>query len=153
MAAELGLGTVPWGTLAEGFLTGKHTRENLSKNSGRGETVSKHAAKQKNWDILDEVIKVAAEIKRTPAQVALNWMLAKGATSPLVGTRSVEQLEESIKALEFELTAEQIDRLDKVSLPSELPFPTSFGPQSSKYLDAGVKISPSYTARTAAFFK
>eukprot|EP01097_Dermamoeba_algensis_P000245 TRINITY_DN1087_c0_g2_i2.p1 TRINITY_DN1087_c0_g2~~TRINITY_DN1087_c0_g2_i2.p1 ORF type:complete len:364 (-),score=77.70 TRINITY_DN1087_c0_g2_i2:90-1181(-) len=153
MASELGLGTVPWGTLAEGFLTGKHTRESLSKDSGRGETVSKHASKQKNWEILDEVTKVAAEIKRTPAQVALNWMLAKGATSPLVGAKNVEQLEETIKSLEFKLTAEQVERLDKVSLPSEIPFPSSFGPLVGKYLDAGVKISPSFTEHSSTFFK
>ncbi|CAG8438860.1 5146_t:CDS:2 [Acaulospora morrowiae] len=104
-SAELGIGTVPWGFLAEGRV----------KDSW-----------EKNWEILDEVKKISKEVNRSPVQVALNWIAQKpGITSSLIGARTKAQLVENIKALEFKLTPEQINRLDNVSEPP-MSFPQSF---------------------------
>ncbi|CAG8517877.1 8047_t:CDS:10, partial [Gigaspora rosea] len=132
--AEFEVGIVPWGCLAEGFLTGKYTRESIA-NTKKGSNMSDYrsnsaigfAEDEQNWKILDEVIAIAAEIKRSPVQVTLNWISQKpGITSPLVGARTKAQLVENLKALEFKLTPEQMERLDAVSAPKHIPFPYSY---------------------------
>ena len=75
---------------------------------------------------MDVVREIAAETKKTPSQVSLNWMLRQGITSPLVGARTVAQLEENIGALDFTLTDEQFKRLNTVSSNPEPPFPHHF---------------------------
>ncbi|GBC06187.1 hypothetical protein RclHR1_06680003 [Rhizophagus clarus] len=126
--AEHNIGIVPWGVIAEGFLTGKYSRGSAESKSGfRNRSITKSSQSEKCWKILDEVKAVANEIGRTPVQVALNWTMQKpGVTSPLIGAKTVEQLEENLKALEFKLTPEQMKRLDDVSEPSEVPFPYGF---------------------------
>ncbi|MCU1375847.1 MAG: dehydratase [Actinomycetia bacterium] len=59
---------------------------------------------------------VATELDRTPAQVALNWVLhRKGITSPLVGARTVEQLDDTLGAVGWQLEPEMVERLTSVS--------------------------------------
>ncbi|KAF0530778.1 aldo/keto reductase [Gigaspora margarita] len=129
--AEYDVGIIPWGCVAEGFLTGKHTRESIAEKASdtgnyRNSALIKTAKKEQNWKILDEVIAIATEIKKSPVQVALNWMSQKpGITAPLVGARTKAQLVENLKALEFKLTPEQMARLDAVSAPNDIPFPYS----------------------------
>ncbi|CAG8807602.1 8953_t:CDS:2, partial [Racocetra persica] len=128
------VGIIPWGCVAEGFLTGKYTRGSINsiKNSGdirhlRDVSLISLAGQEQSWQILDEVKAIAAETKRIPVQVALNWILQKpGITSPLIGARTKAQLVENLKALEFKLTPEQMTRLDAVSETNRPPFPYSF---------------------------
>ncbi|KAI8320110.1 aldo/keto reductase [Martensiomyces pterosporus] len=132
-ASYLGLGTVPWGILESGFLTGKYSRSDFEGATDQGTfrkaLVAGAAANAQAWDVLDEVKAVAQEVGRTPAQVATNWALQRpGVTSILAGARTVDQLKQNLEALEFTLTPEQIARLDKVSEPSptQVPFSTRF---------------------------
>jgi len=145
LCTEAGLGVVPWGILAEGLLTGKHKKGAVEASSGRKDSVGRHLNSDKNVEILAEVVKIAEEVKRTPAQVAINW-LAQKRTVPLVGARTVAQLEDNIAALEFKLSAEHIERLNKVSAPS-LGFPFSFISNPSPFIDGGLKVK----ARTTEF--
>ncbi|KAF9281439.1 hypothetical protein BGZ74_002358 [Mortierella antarctica] len=138
MCAEYGLGIVPWGILAEGFLTGKHTKEEAGLTKRQ---VTGHTANPKNWRILDEVRAIAAECDKTPAQVALNWTMQKpGITSPLLGVRTMEQLEDNLGALEFMLSSEQMSRLDQVSNPASWPFPYEVVVNMSRYAGRGIEI-------------
>ncbi|KAJ1877906.1 hypothetical protein H4R99_000059 [Coemansia sp. RSA 1722] len=126
--AHLNMATVPWGVLDAGFLTGKYKPEdfeNPNSASFRQQMVNWSLGLNKSWDVLDEVKKIAKEIGRTPAQVATNWIMQKpGVTSILVGARNVTQLKQNLEAMEFTLTAEQMERLDAVSAPmrSQIPF-------------------------------
>ncbi|CAG8690837.1 11882_t:CDS:2, partial [Racocetra fulgida] len=71
-------------------------------SSFRSAAITKAANEEQNWKILDEVIAIAAETKRSPVQVTLNWMSQKpGITSPLIGARTKAQLIENLSALEF----------------------------------------------------
>ncbi|CAG8577589.1 44842_t:CDS:10 [Gigaspora margarita] len=148
--AEYDVGIIPWGCVAEGFLTGKHTRESIAekindKSNFRTSAVGRAAKKEQNWKILDEVIAIAAEVKRTPVQVALNWMSQKpGITSPLVGARTKAQLVENLEALEFKLTPEQMARLDAVSAPNDVPFPYSIYAEMDKFVGKGIKTPEKY---------
>ncbi|KAG0021957.1 hypothetical protein BGZ81_008736 [Podila clonocystis] len=138
MCAEHGLGIVPWGILAEGFLTGKHTKEEAGSTKRQ---VTGHFADPKNWRILDEVRAIAAECDRTPAQVALNWTMQKpGITAPLLGVRTLEQLEDNLGALEFTLSSDQMSRLDQVSNPASWPFPQEVFQNLNRFVGLGLEI-------------
>jgi hypothetical protein len=63
---------------------------------------------------------------RSPSQVSLNWLVQQpGKPIPIIGARKVAHLEDNLGALDFTLSAEQIDRLNKAS-SFDLPFPYSF---------------------------
>jgi aryl-alcohol dehydrogenase-like predicted oxidoreductase len=76
--------------------------------------------------VLDSVLAVAAETGATPSQVSMAWLRGRATPSdthlPIIGPRSVAQLEDYLGALEVELTAEQLARLDAVSaVPAGVP--------------------------------
>ncbi|ELR21933.1 oxidoreductase, putative [Acanthamoeba castellanii str. Neff] len=128
MAKANDIGIIPWGALAEGFLTGKH-KKGQPTDTKRGEFLERHFSEERNWKIVDEVVAVAKEIDRPAAQVALNWLAQKpGVTSPLVGARTLDQLKENIAALEFTLSPDHMQRLDQVSERpiAQQPFPRNF---------------------------
>lgn len=75
------------------------------------------------WDLLDELYAVAEEAGKHPAQVAINWLLQRPAvTAPIIGARTMEQLEINLGSSGWSLDAEQMARLDRVSQPG-LPYP------------------------------
>lgn len=141
MCADLGIGIVPWSVLAEGFLSGKHSRDKQNADSKRGVQVNSHVKQERNWSILDEVKAIAKECNRTPAQVAVNWTLQKpGITSPLIGARTLEQLQDNLGALEFTLSQAQMARLDNVSNPAEWPFPHDVVRNLERFTGMGIEI-------------
>lgn len=117
-ARESGMGVMPWSPLAGGFLTGKYRREDTSA-TGRlsgANPFGDSKFSDRNWDILAVLNAVAGEQDRTPAQVALAWVMAqRGVISTLAGARSVAQLTGNIAATEVTLTGEQMNRLHEVS--------------------------------------
>jgi len=138
MCQDQGLGVIPWGALAEGFLTGKHKKGDINQESGRKETVGRHMNNDRNFEILGEVIKVAEEVKRTPAQVSINWLASKG-TIPLIGAKTVAQLEDNLGSIDFKLSESHIERLEKPSAPVH-QFPYSFLSNASVFVDAVAKV-------------
>src|SRR3954470_2391465 len=125
MAREMGLGVVSFSPLGGGVLTGKYGREDLKPTDPvAGETAgsrkSLNAAlgmvTERTLAIADVVKEVASELDRTPAQVALAWTLgAPGVAAPIIGARTITQLEDNLGALEVALSASQRARLDEVS--------------------------------------
>ena len=87
----------------------------------------------KNILITEEVIKIAKEIDHSPAQVALNWIrqghdipsIHKNRIIPIIGARKESQIKDNIECIEFELSNEQLKRLDEISR-IELGFPHDF---------------------------
>jgi aryl-alcohol dehydrogenase-like predicted oxidoreductase len=118
MAQEMGLGTVLWSPLAGGVLTGKYSRRNpVPADSARGDfNVALGGVTDRNLAIADVVTEIAAELGRTPAQVALAWALGRpGVTAPIIGARTPAQLLENLGALEVVMDSAQLARLDEVS--------------------------------------
>lgn len=119
-AREAGLGLVPWSPLAGGFLSGKYSRDQ-KENSGRlsgpnpfGDSKFTEA----NWQTLEVLKQVAAEVGRPPAQVALAWALSRpGVTSTLIGASKLEQLHDNLAALHLTLTPAQLQTLTAASAP------------------------------------
>ncbi|WNG17934.1 aldo/keto reductase [Cystobacter fuscus] len=114
MAEAFGIGVLGYSPLGGGMLTGKYRRG----ESGRAQTflsvfVHKEDDGNKNA-ILDVVQGIADDAGVTPGEVAIRWSMTKGVI-PIVGPRTTEQLITNLRAAELELSAEQIERLDKVS--------------------------------------
>lgn len=127
LCIEENVAVIPWAPIGSGFLSGKYSGyEKPAAGRLTGEAAEsswKNRLKESNYRILDEVKKVANENDKTPAQVALNWLLAKkGVTSPIFGARTLEQFEEDMGAIGWRLSAEDWQRLDAASaLPEEYP--------------------------------
>lgn len=132
MAHDLGIGVLPWSPLAGGVLSGKYNRADL-KHDKSGQFSPSSTRKdinlrtgrlsERNLAIAEGVKEIAAEINATSAQTALAWtMLNPAVTSPVLGARTLAQLEDNLAALEVTFTKEQIDRLNAVS-PLQLEFP------------------------------
>ncbi len=122
MAKALDLTVTPWDTLGSGILTGKYNRD----ASAKGRAALRGTVSERDLGIAAEVVKVASELGRTPAQVALAWVLGgPGVIVPLVGARTREQLDDNLGCLEVALSEEQRARLDEASR-IELGFPHDF---------------------------
>jgi len=121
-AASFGASIVPWSPLASGLLSGKYQPGKIS--GGRLEAVidAGHPAFQhvteRNWSIVSELEEIATELGRSMSQVALNWVIGRpGVLGTIIGATRIEQLDDNIGALQFELPAELRQRLDDVSQP------------------------------------
>lgn len=123
MAKTYGIGIIPFSPLAGGFLTGKYERGQKPPSGARFSTPSRFSElleRSRAYDVLDVVLDIAKERGFTPSQVATAWVAAQeGITSPIIGPKSVENLEESLGALKLTLTPEELERLDQVSPPKQ----------------------------------
>ncbi|MFD4641200.1 aldo/keto reductase [Lentzea sp. NPDC058436] len=124
MARALGLGVSPFSPLGGGVLSGKYSEPAAEDGSTRRSfNANLGMVTDRTLAIADAVREVAAEVERTPAQVALAWNLRRpGVTAPVVGARTPEQLLGNLEALEVSLTDEQLARLDAASA-IELGYP------------------------------
>ncbi|MFT4133354.1 MAG: aldo/keto reductase [Labrys sp. (in: a-proteobacteria)] len=150
MARDLGLGVIPWSPLASGVLAGKYSRADLDDSGGSAEAsgtrrnvaLGNGALTVRGLDIADVVKAVAGETGHTPSQVALAWTLTNPAVaSPLVGARTLAQLEDNLGALEVTFSDEQRSRLEAASA-IELGFPHDFlnRPLTRNVMFGGLKI-------------
>ena len=121
-----GLGVVVWSPLAGGFLSGKYrpgerTHEGTRSAEGWGYPQKYFAANAD--ETLGTVLEIAGELGKSPAQVALRWVLEQPAISAaIIGARTVEQLRDNLGAAGWRLEGEARQRLDEVShLPDRYP--------------------------------
>jgi aryl-alcohol dehydrogenase-like predicted oxidoreductase len=118
LCLDQGIGVIPYSPLAAGFLTGKYTRENRQPDTTRssGRLIQSLINNEHAYNVVDEVKRIAAVHEVSVPQVALAWMLARPSiTAPIIGARTVEQLEELIGATELELTQQEIDTLNELT--------------------------------------
>ena len=133
LGLEMGMGIMVWSPLAGGLLSGKYKpSEGAFTGEGRLDTLrdSQNPAFQKfterNWKIITELENVAKELGYSMAQVAVNWTANRpGIASVIVGATKLAQLEDNLKALDFEIHSELSSRLEVISRP-ESQFPYSF---------------------------
>lgn len=113
---EYELGVIPYSPLAGGFLTGKYQSEEKVPDSKRIGGVRRRYFNQAGWRLLDVVRKFSEEIGKSISQVSLAWLLSNELiTSPIIGPRSLEQLDDNLGAVGFRLSAEMRTKLDEVS--------------------------------------
>lgn len=122
---DQGVGVIVFSPLAAGFLTGKQRRGQDVPEGTRRAVVGNTGPMdlEHGFDIIDELDEIAQRRCVSIAQVALNWLLRRpGISSVLIGARTIEQLEDNLQAATWELTAEEVARLDRVSF-RPLPYP------------------------------
>jgi aryl-alcohol dehydrogenase-like predicted oxidoreductase len=115
---ELGIGFVPYSPLGRGFLTGQiKSFDDLAADDYR-----RHAPRfqgenfQKNLELVSRIGEMAAEKHCTPAQLALAWVLKQGEdVVPIPGTKRRKYLEENVGALDVEITAADLKRIDEIA--------------------------------------
>jgi aryl-alcohol dehydrogenase-like predicted oxidoreductase len=115
LCEELGIGFVPFSPLGKGFLTGTIDASTaFAKNDFRN-VVPRFApeARQANQALVDQLGRIAAAKKATPAQIALAWLLAQRPwIVPIPGTTKLQRLKENLGAASIELTAEDLRRIE-----------------------------------------
>lgn len=137
MARTFGYATIPWSPLAGGLLTGKYKRNEPAPKGSRFENAQSNPnqAKRLNdavYDVNDALKQIASAKKATVAQVALAWVAQQpGVTSPIIGPRTIEQLEDNLGAADIELSAEDLAKVDEIVAPGTAVSPfyeADFGP-------------------------
>jgi hypothetical protein len=112
-------------------------RHEVTKNSGNP---AFNKFTEHNWKVLDELLEVAKQINKPPAQVALNWVATQpGITSTIIGATKLSQLDNNLAALDFEIPVAQRELLDEVGALQPI----------QPYIFYGSNIQPMVTGGTS----
>src|SRR6266403_2436651 len=129
LALDQGVGALVWSPLGWGRLTGKIRRSTGIPKDSRLNTkvvadTGPQVPEEYLYDVVDAIDEIAKETGKTVPQIALNWLLQRPTVSTLViGARNEEQLKQNLGAIGWELTKEQIAKLDAASeVPKSYPY-------------------------------
>jgi aryl-alcohol dehydrogenase-like predicted oxidoreductase len=141
MAGEFGLGITPWSPLKGGALSGKYTRRNDGQHKADRGALIEASLNEKTYAVVDELEIIAKAHETTVASVALGWLHAQPAvTSIIVGARRLSQFEDNVRALDVNLTAEDLARLSAVTKPT-FGFPQSMLTMAPGITNGGTTIN------------
>lgn len=119
LALDQRVGTIVWSPLGWGRLTGKIRRGAPLPESSRLHSTAEQGPPvpdEKLYDVVDALTEVAEEVGKTIPQVALNWLLQRPTVSSvIIGARNEEQLRQNLDAAGWNLTKEQVEKLDRAS--------------------------------------
>jgi aryl-alcohol dehydrogenase-like predicted oxidoreductase len=123
-----GIGAIPWGPLGAGFLSGRYRRGEAAPEGSRMaeatdeiEEATHRRAIERNFQVVDAAEAIARERGATLPQIALAWLLGvEGVTAPIVGPRTMEQLEGVLGADAIELTPDERAALEAPAPPPDL---------------------------------
>lgn len=126
-AQDAGVGTMIWGPLAGGFLSGKYTRENLNDKDNRLSGFDfLPFDKEAGFRLLETVRAIAASHNATVSQVSLAWLLHRsGVSTVLIGASKLSQLDDNLGAASLRLSEQELEQLNSQS-PSSLYYPSWF---------------------------
>ncbi len=111
-----GIGVIPYSPLAGGFLTGKYRKDEPIPESVRADGNKERYFNDYGWGVLAALEEVAAEKGKSVSQIALGWQLTdKVITSPIIGPRTLDQLNDNLGAAELRLTENEKQKLDEAS--------------------------------------
>jgi len=112
-----GISLIAWSPLAKGAVTGKYTAENLPpfNDVRRNDPLFQPHNLREAEPLIAEVRRLAGKYGRTPAQIALNWMIRDPAIYPIPGAKTPEQVAENAGAVGWSLSEEDWQRLDRIS--------------------------------------
>ncbi|WP_425840615.1 aldo/keto reductase [Streptomyces fractus] len=126
LAKEEGVGAVVWSPLGWGRLTGKIRRGRPLPDDSRLHRTAQFGPPTENehlYRVVDALDEIAEETGRAIPQIAINWLLRRPTVSTvLIGARNEEQLKQNLGAIGWELTPEQVARLDAAS-EVKAPYP------------------------------
>lgn len=121
MAQTFGIAIIPWSPLAGGLLTGKYKRGQAPPQGSRHQGAEKiEALTDTVADALDQFEAIAKDKGCSLSQLALAWNLNQpGITSPIIGPRTMEQLEDNLGAADVAITEEDRQRIDAIAPPKQ----------------------------------
>jgi aryl-alcohol dehydrogenase (NADP+) len=123
LCRERGVGVIPWSPLARGFLAGNRTREGGKTTRAKSDEFFQvpPADYENDFQVLDRVQELAERHGKPPAVIALSWLLAQpSVTAPILGATKLEQLEQSLTAVDFALSDEEIKYLSEPYRPHQI---------------------------------
>jgi len=119
LGVDQNVGTIVWSPLSSGHLSGKYRRNQPFPADGRGQQGGSQGPelnKERLFTIVDALDEVAEETGKSVAQVSLNWLLQRPTVANIViGARTEEQLKQNLDAAGWNLTTEQVKKLDEAS--------------------------------------
>ncbi len=127
MCQALDVAVLCWSALSGGMVSGKYNTGKLDPHQPHRlkdtlDPAKKHywlATEQRNLKIMEKVVQIAETINRPPVQVALNWLRQKpGVVIPIFSARTVEQAKEDVGCVEWNLSPEQMRKLNEVTEPA-----------------------------------
>lgn len=162
LAYEFGMGILPWSPLAYGLLAGKYDRATVEASGPRGAGLPRDVATDtearadddkrldganpfgdslftdRNWKIVGEVRRIAAEVGQSPANIALAWVVGRrGITSTLMGVSRASQVTDNVAAIGVTLSPEHRAALDAVSAANPRMLYSLFTPAMRKQVVFG----------------
>ncbi len=118
-AKELGVTILAYSPLAQGLVTGKYTLENYQEPTGarRFDSRFNRSGLEKIAPVISLLKQMGEKYDRTPAQVALNWLIAQGNVIPIPGAKTAKQAKENAGALGWQLSDDEVAELEKATRP------------------------------------
>jgi aryl-alcohol dehydrogenase-like predicted oxidoreductase len=118
MAQELGLGVTPWSPLRNGILSGKYTRANAGNSETGRAALRGVPLGEREYTLIDTLAEIARTHETSIVAIALAWVQGRaGVTSTIIGVRTLDQLDDNLKALDVVLSADDVAKLDARSQP------------------------------------
>jgi aryl-alcohol dehydrogenase-like predicted oxidoreductase len=141
MAGEFGLGITPWSPLKGGALSGKYTRRNGGRHKSDRAALVDEFLNEKTYEVVDELEIIAKAHETTVASVALAWLHVQPAvTSIIIGARRLSQFEDNVRALDVNITAEELARLNALTEPT-FGFPQSMLAMAPSITNGGTTVN------------
>jgi aryl-alcohol dehydrogenase-like predicted oxidoreductase len=116
-ARELDVTILAYSPLAQGLLTGKYTTSYKPTGARSIDPRFSQDGLNKIAPVLSLLEKIGNKYDRTPAQVALNWLIAQGNVIPIAGVKNAEQVKQNIGALGWEMTKDEFDEIAQITQP------------------------------------
>jgi aryl-alcohol dehydrogenase-like predicted oxidoreductase len=120
-AKDLGVTILAYSPLAQGLLTGKYKPENADSVTGARKLDPRFGRQglEKLMPVIDRLTQIGAKYDRTPAQVALNWLIAQGNVIPIPGAKTASQVQQNAGAIGWALEPEEVEQLDLLTRSSK----------------------------------
>lgn len=116
VCADQGVGVIPYSPLAAGFLTGKYRRDTDVPDSVRADGVKNRYMNEKGFAAVDKLEEIGNTHNTTIAQTAIAWILANPTvSSAIIGANNLDQLTDTMKGADIDLSAEEKAKLDEVT--------------------------------------
>ncbi|MDI6858008.1 MAG: aldo/keto reductase [Dehalococcoidia bacterium] len=137
MAQTFGIAVIPWSPLAGGLLTGKYRRGEEPPEGSRfadyeNNPLLRRRMTDRIWDVIEGLHPLAQEKGVTLSQLALAWCMQRPAvTSPIIGPRTMEQLEDNLGALDVRFSEDELKSIDRIARRGDAVAPfyeADFGP-------------------------
>lgn len=116
-ARELGVTILAYSPLAQGLLTGKYTTSYKPTGARSIDPRFSRDGLNKIAPVLSLLQKIGNKYDRTPAQIALNWLIAQGNVIPIAGVKNAEQVKQNVGALGWTMTKDEFDEINQITQP------------------------------------